>query len=52
MIIKAPTGNFPLIPYRKTTEIDCDSLDFALRESVEKPDAMEQRRNSRKRTPF
>ena len=45
MTVKTPTRTaFPIIPYRKTTEIDYDSLDFDPHESVEKPDAMEQHR--------
>ena len=43
MRIKTKT-HAPPIPYRKTTEIDYDSLDFDPYESVEKPDAMEQHR--------
>ena len=43
MTVKTPARTaFPIIPYRKTTEIDYDSLDFDPHESVEKPDAMEQ----------
>ena len=45
MTVKTPTRTHaPPIPYRKTTEIDYDSLDFDPYESVEKPDAMEQHR--------
>ena len=45
MTVKTPTRTaFPVIPYRKTTEIDYGSLDFDPHESVEKPDAMEQHR--------
>ena len=45
MTVKTPARTaFPIIPYRKTTEIDYDSLDFDPHESVEKPDAMEQHR--------
>ena len=40
MTLKTPTRTRPFIPYRKTIEIDCDSLDFDPCESVEKPDAM------------
>ena len=43
MTVKTPTRARPFIPYRKTTEIDYDSLDFDPREPVEKPDAMHQR---------
>ena len=43
MTVKTPTRTRPFIPYRKTTEIDYDSLDFDPREPVEKPDAMHQR---------
>ena len=43
MRVKTKT-HAPPIPYRKTTEIDYDSLDFDPYESVEKPDAMEQHR--------
>ena len=43
MTVKTPTRTQPFIPYRKTTEIDYDSLDFDPREPVEKPDAMHQR---------
>ena len=43
MTVKTPARTaFPVIPYRKTTEIDYDGLDFDPHESVEKPDAMEQ----------
>ena len=40
MTVKTPTRAYPFIPYRKTIEIDYDSLDFDPYESVEKPDAM------------
>ena len=43
MTVKTPTRTRPFIPYRKTTEIDLDTLDFDPYESVEKPDAMHQR---------
>ena len=43
MTVKTTTRARPFIPYRKTTEIDYDSLDFDPREPVEKPDAMHQR---------
>ena len=43
MTVKTPTRTHTFIPYRKTTEIDYDSLDFDPREPVEKPDAMHQR---------
>ena len=42
MTVKAPTRTYTFIPYRKTIEIDYDSLDFDPYESVEKPDAMHQ----------
>ena len=38
-----PTRTYPFIPYRKTSEIDYDSLDFDPYESVKKPSAMGQR---------
>ena len=40
MVLATPTRARPFIPYRKTTEIDYDSLDFDPYEPVEKPDAM------------
>ena len=40
MTVKTPTRTYTFIPYRKTVEIDYDSLDFDPYESVEKPDAM------------
>ena len=43
MTRKAPNRTYPFIPYRKTTEIDYDSLDFDPYESVKKPSAMGQR---------
>ena len=47
MTVKTPTRTFPVIPYRKTSEIDYDSLDFDPRESVKKPGAMRQRKEQR-----
>ena len=42
MIRKTPTRTYPFIPYRKTSEIDYDSLDFDPHESVKKPSGMGQ----------
>ena len=42
MTRKAPNRTYPFIPYRKTTEIDYDSLDFDPHESVKKPSGMGQ----------
>ena len=42
MTVKTPPRTYTFIPYRKTIEIDYDSLDFDPYESVEKPDAMRQ----------
>ena len=47
MTVKTPTRTFPAIPYRKTSEIDYDSLDFDPHESVKKPGAMRQHREQR-----
>ena len=52
MNIKTPAPAYPFIPCRKTTEIDCDSLDFDPYESVKKPDAMLQRRERRAMLDF
>ena len=43
MTRKTPTRTYPFIPYRKTSEIDYDSLDFDPHESVKKPSGMGQR---------
>jgi len=43
MTRETPTRTYPFIPYRKTSEIDYDSLDFDPHESVKKPSAMGQR---------
>ena len=40
MTVTTKTRTYTFIPYRKTVEIDYDSLDFDPYESVEKPDAM------------
>ena len=42
MNIKTPAPAYPFIPYRKTSEIDYDSLDFDPHESVKKPSGMGQ----------
>ena len=42
MTRKTPTRTYPFIPYRKTSEIDYDSLDFDPYESVKKPSGMGQ----------
>ena len=47
MTVKTPTRTFPVIPYRKTSEIDYDSLDFDPHESVKKPGAMRQHKEQR-----